>query len=37
MKMENLITASKDAKIKKISVKPNDAVEVDQILIEFDE
>ncbi len=37
MKMENLITASKDTKIKKINVKSNDAVEVDQILIEFDE
>ena len=37
MKMENLITATKDAKIKKINVKANDAVEVDQILIEFDE
>ena len=37
MKMENLITADKDTKIKKINVKPNDAVEVDQVLIEFDE
>ena len=37
MKMENLITATKDTKIKKINVKVNDAVEVDQILIEFDE
>ena len=37
MKMENLITSTKDSKIKKINVKPNDAVEVDQILIEFDE
>ena len=37
MKMENLITATKDAKIKKINVKSNDAVEADQILIEFDE
>ena len=37
MKMENLITATKDVKIKKINVKANDAVEVDQILIEFDE
>ena len=37
MKMENLITATKDTKIKKINVKANDAVEVDQILIEFDE
>ena len=37
MKMENLITATKDAKIKKINVKANDTVEVDQILIEFDE
>ncbi len=37
MKMENLITATKDAKIKKINVKADDAVEVDQILIEFDE
>ena len=37
MKMENLITATKDTKIKKIHVKENDAVEVDQILIEFDE
>ena len=37
MKMENLITATKDTKIKKISVKSNDAVEVDQVLIEFDE
>tara|TARA_B100000029_G_scaffold424161_1_gene431754 strand:+ start:23191 stop:25161 length:1971 start_codon:yes stop_codon:yes gene_type:complete len=37
MKMENLITATKDTKIKKINIKPNDAVEVDQILIEFDE
>ena len=34
MKMENLITATKDTKI---NVKVNDAVEVDQILIEFDE
>jgi len=37
MKMENLITADKDAKIKKINIKNNDAVEVDQILIEFDD
>ncbi len=37
MKMENLITATKDTKIKKINIKENDAVEVDQILIEFDE
>jgi len=37
MKMENLITATKDVKIKKINVKANDTVEVDQILIEFDE
>ena len=37
MKMENLITATKDAKIKKINVKSNDTVEADQILIEFDE
>jgi len=37
MKMENLITATKDTKIKKINIKVNDAVEVDQILIEFDE
>ena len=37
MKMENLITSTKDTKIKKINVKLNDAVEVDQILIEFDE
>ena len=37
MKMENLLTATKDTKIKKINVKTNDAVEVDQILIEFDE
>ena len=37
MKMENLITADKDTKIKKINVKPNDTVEVDQVLIEFDE
>ena len=37
MKMENLITATKDTKIKKINVKVNDTVEVDQILIEFDE
>ena len=37
MKMENLITATKDTKIKKINVKANDAVEVDQILIEFDD
>jgi len=37
MKMENLITATKDTKIKKIKVKVNDAVDVDQILIEFDE
>ena len=37
MKMENLITATKDTKIKKINVKVNDAVDVDQILIEFDE
>ena len=37
MKMENLITATKDTKIKKINVIVNDAVEVDQILIEFDE
>jgi len=35
--MENLITATKDAKIKKINVKSNDTVEADQILIEFDE
>jgi len=37
MKMENLITADKDVKIKKINIKNNDAVEVDQILIEFDD
>ena len=37
MKMENLITATKDTKIKKINIKENDTVEVDQILIEFDE
>ena len=37
MKMENLITADKDVKIKKINIKKNDAVEVDQILIEFDD
>ena len=37
MKMENLITATKDAKIKKVNIKENDAVEVDQVLIEFDE
>ena len=37
MKMENLITATKDTKIKKINVKQNDAVEVDQVLIEFDD
>ena len=37
MKMENLLTSTKDTKIKKINVKTNDTVEVDQILIEFDE
>ena len=37
MKMENLITATKDVKIKKINVKVKDTVEGDQILIEFDE
>ena len=37
MKMENLLTSTKDTKIKKINVKTNDAVGVDQILIEFDE
>ena len=37
MKMENMIIAEKDKKIKKINVKPGDAVEVDQKLIEFDD
>jgi len=37
MKMENMIIADKDKKIKKINVKPGDAVEVDQKLIEFDD
>ena len=36
MKMENMIIADKDKKIKKINVKAGDAVEVDQKLIEFD-
>ena len=37
MKMENMITADKDKIIKKINIKPGDAVEVDQKLIEFDD
>ena len=37
MKMENMIIADKDKKIKKINIKPGDAVEVDQKLIEFDD
>ena len=35
MKMENMIIADKDKKIKKINVKHGDVVEVDQKLIEF--
>jgi len=35
MKMENMITSVKDATIKKINIKKGEAVEVDQILIEF--
>ena len=31
------LSLTEDTKIKKINVKPNDAVEVDQVLIEFDE
>ena len=37
MKMENMIIADKDKKIKKINIKPGDVVEVDQKLIEFDD
>lgn len=35
MKMENMITSTKDTTIKKINIKKGEAVEVDQILIEF--
>ena len=35
MKMENMITSVKAATIKKINIKKGEAVEVDQILIEF--
>lgn len=35
MKMENVIKASEDGIIKKVNVKPGDAVEKNQILLEF--
>ncbi|MCL4139960.1 UNVERIFIED_CONTAM: hypothetical protein GTU68_044878 [Idotea baltica] len=36
MKMENIITSPKDGIIKSISVKKGDAVEKNQLLIEFE-
>jgi propionyl-CoA carboxylase alpha chain len=36
MKMQNIIKASVDGKIKKVLVKPGESVAVDQLLIEFE-
>jgi propionyl-CoA carboxylase alpha chain len=36
MKMQNLIKAENDGKIKAVKVKPGQAVGVDEILIEFE-
>ncbi|CAG8503278.1 5029_t:CDS:2 [Funneliformis mosseae] len=37
MKMQNVIRASRVGKVKKVNVKPGDAVAADEIMIEFDE
>jgi pyruvate carboxylase subunit B len=36
MKMENDVTASKDATIKRVFVKPDDVVSADEVMIEFE-
>lgn len=36
MKMENDVTSDKDAKVKRVFVKPDDVVATDQVLIEFE-
>jgi propionyl-CoA carboxylase alpha chain len=36
MKMQNIIKAERDGKIKSVSVKAGDSVAVDQLLIEFE-
>ena len=36
MKMQNIIKAETDGKIKKVSIKAGDSVGVDQLLIEFE-
>ena len=36
MKMENIIKAEKKSKVKKVSCKEGDSLEVDQIILEFE-
>lgn len=36
MKMQNVLRASRDAKVKKVSVKANQDVQLDQVLVEFE-
>jgi propionyl-CoA carboxylase alpha chain len=35
MKMENILKAERDGKIKKIAAKPGDSLAVDAVIIEF--
>jgi len=37
MKMQNVLRASRVGKVKKINVKPGDAVAADEVMIEFEE
>ena len=35
MKMENVLRAERDGKVKKVSAKPGDSLAVDAVIIEF--
>jgi propionyl-CoA carboxylase alpha chain len=35
MKMENILKAERDGKVKKISAKPGDSLAVDAVILEF--
>jgi propionyl-CoA carboxylase alpha chain len=35
MKMENILKAERDGKVKKVSAKPGDSLAVDAVIIEF--